>query len=106
MAFPGGSDGEESACSGGDQVQSLSHEDSPEKGMATHSNILAWRIPWTEESGESMGLQRIRHDWVTNTSQIYTYWTKIKKKKTIIYAKLWSNYLHRCIIQKKKKKVS
>ena len=41
MAFPGGSDGEESACSGGDQVQSLSHEDSPEKGMATHSNILA-----------------------------------------------------------------
>ena len=37
--------------------------------MATHSCILAWRIPWTEEPGrlQSMGLQRVRHDWVTNT---------------------------------------
>ena len=36
--------------------------------MATHSSILAWRIPWTEEPGglNSMGLQRIRHDLVTN----------------------------------------
>ena len=35
-----------------------------EKGMATHSSILAWRIPWTEELGglQSMGLQRVRHD--------------------------------------------
>ena len=40
------------------QVQSLGWEDPLEKGMATHSSILAWRIPWTEESGElqSMGL--------------------------------------------------
>ena len=40
-------------------VRSLSWEDPLEKGMATHSSILAWRIPWTEESGElqSMGLQ-------------------------------------------------
>ena len=40
-----------------------------EKGMATHSSILAWRIPWTEEPGglQSMGLQRVGHDWVTNT---------------------------------------
>ena len=39
------------------QVQSLGWEDSPEKGKATHSNILAWRIPWTEEPGRpySMG---------------------------------------------------
>ena len=45
-------------------VQSLSQEDPLEKGMATHSNILAWRIPWTEEPGgmQSMGLQRVRHD--------------------------------------------
>ena len=37
--------------------------------MATHSSILAWRIPWTEEPGglQSMGLQRVRHDWATNT---------------------------------------
>ena len=36
----------------------------PEKGMATHSSILAWRIPWTEEPGglQSMELQRVRHD--------------------------------------------
>ena len=37
---------------------------SPGKGMATHSSVLAWRIPWTEESGglQSMGSQRVRHD--------------------------------------------
>ena len=46
------------------QVQFLGQEDSLEKGMATHSSILAWRIPWTEEPGglQSMGSQRIRHD--------------------------------------------
>ena len=40
-----------------------------EKGMATHSNILAWRTPWTEEPGglQSMGSQRVRHDWGTST---------------------------------------
>ena len=43
------------------QVQSLSWEDPLEKGMATHSSILAWKIPWTEESGrlQSMGSQRV-----------------------------------------------
>ena len=46
------------------RVQSLSWEDSLEKGMATHSSILAWRIPWTEEPGrlQSMGSKRVRHD--------------------------------------------
>ena len=46
------------------QVQSLGQEDLLEKGMATQSNILAWRIPWTEESGEleSMGSQRVGHN--------------------------------------------
>ena len=46
------------------RVQSLGWEDPLEKGIATHSTILAWRIPWTEESGglQSMGLQRDRHD--------------------------------------------
>ena len=45
-------------------VQSLGQEDPLEKGMATHSSILAWRIPWTDEPGrlQSMGLQRVRHD--------------------------------------------
>ena len=46
------------------QVQSLDQEDPLEKKMATHSSILAWRIPWTEEPGElqSMGSQRVGHD--------------------------------------------
>ena len=45
-------------------VQSLGEEDPLEKGMATHSSILAWRIPWTEELGglKSMGSQGIGHD--------------------------------------------
>ena len=44
--------------------RSLGREDLLEKEMATHSNILAWKIPWMEESGglQSMGLQRVRHD--------------------------------------------
>ena len=46
-------------------VRSLGQEDPLEEGMATHSSILAWRIPWTEEPDElqSMGSQRVRHDW-------------------------------------------
>ena len=46
------------------QFQSLGWEDLIEERMATHSSILAWRIPWTEESGrlQSMGSQRDRHD--------------------------------------------
>ena len=54
------------------QVWSLGQEDPLEKGMATHSSILAWRIPRTEESGglQSMELQRVRPDWVTNTGYI------------------------------------
>ena len=45
-------------------VRSLGQEDPPEEGMATHSSILAWRIPWTEETGslQSTGSQRVRHD--------------------------------------------
>ena len=45
-------------------VQSLGQEDPLEKEMATHSRILAWRIPWTEEPGglQSTGSQRVRHD--------------------------------------------
>ena len=51
------------------QVQALCWGDPLEKGMSTHSSILAWRIPWTEEPGglESMGLQRVEHKGATNT---------------------------------------
>ena len=51
LGFPGGSEGKESACNVGDW--SL-RQDPLKKGMATHSSVLAWRIPWTEEPG---GLQ-------------------------------------------------
>ena len=44
------------------QVQSPGWEDPLEKGIATHSSILVWRIPWTEEPGGLQGLQRVRHD--------------------------------------------
>ena len=46
------------------QAQFLGWEDPLKKGMSTHSSILAWRIPWTEEPGrlQSMGLQRVRHN--------------------------------------------
>ena len=45
-------------------VRSLGQEDVLEEGMATHSSLLAWRIPWTEEPGglQAMGSQRVRHD--------------------------------------------
>ena len=49
----------------------MGQEEPLEKGMTTHSSILAWRIPWTEEPGElqSVGLQRVGHNRATNTEQ-------------------------------------
>ena len=49
-------------------IQSLGQEDALEKGMATHSSILAWKIAWTEEPGglQSMGMQRVGQDGETN----------------------------------------
>ena len=69
MGFLDGSEGKASACNEETWVQSLSEEDPLKKEMATHSSILAWRTPWTEEPGglQSLGSQRIGHDRVTNT---------------------------------------
>ena len=52
------------------RFQSLGGEDPLEKEMATHSRIPAWKIPWTEEPGrlQSMGSQRVRHNWATSLS--------------------------------------
>ena len=60
LGLPGGPDDEESACNAGD----LGWEDALEEGMATHSSILACRIPWAEEPGglESAGSQSFGHD--------------------------------------------
>ena len=48
MGLPAGSDGQGSACSAGDPLQSPGQKDPLEEEMATHSSILAWRIPWSE----------------------------------------------------------
>ena len=58
--FSGGSDGKESTCNARD----LGWESPLEKGTATHSSILSWRIKWTDEPGglQSMRSQRVRHD--------------------------------------------
>ena len=64
MVFPDGSKVKNLPAMQETQVLSLGQEDSLEKGMATHSSILAWRIPWTEKPGglQSMGSQRVGHD--------------------------------------------
>ena len=69
MGFPRGSDSKELPAMQKTRVWSLGRKDPIAKGMTTHSSILASRIPWTEESGglQSMGSQRVRRDWVTNT---------------------------------------
>ena len=56
------------------RVQSLGQEDPLEKEMTTHSSVLAWRIPWTEEAGglQSIGLQRVRDDLSQQEQQIKT----------------------------------
>ena len=63
------------------RVWSLCWEDPLEKGTATHSSILAWRIPWTEESSglQPMGPQRVRYNWVSNTKNGSDQWKKDDK---------------------------
>ena len=68
------------------RVQFLGREDPLGNGMATHSSILAWKSPWTEEPGglQSVGLQRFGHDWATNT--FMRYWSEWQRGegKTIL----------------------
>ena len=90
MSFPGGSDGKEFTCNAGD----LGLDSWVRKTPATHFIILAWRIPWKEEPGrlQSMGLQRVGYNWVTNTfHEKYTErvgWINQKKRTQFTY-KLW-----------------
>ena len=64
----------------GTWVRSLGGRDPLEKGMAIHSGILAWRIPWTEKPGglQSMGSKRVKHDWFRATKPQHTY-TNLRK---------------------------
>ena len=59
-------------------VWSLGLEDPLEKGLAIHSSILAWRIPWTKEPGrlQAMGLQRVGHNWVTFAHSLAGMWNE------------------------------
>ena len=60
-------------------------EDPLEKDMATHSSILAWRIPWTEEAGglQSTGSQTVGHDWATSQTHTNEYQLDFNKKLLI-----------------------
>ena len=72
MGFPGGSALKKNLpANAGDSGLILGQEDPLEKEMPTHSSILAWEIPWTEESGglQSMGSQRVGNDLATKQEQ-------------------------------------
>ena len=70
------------------RVQSLGQEDPLGKEMGTHSNILAWRIPWTEKPGrpQSMGSQKVKHDYATNT-HIHTHRHTLLIQMILIFKK-------------------
>ena len=72
-------------------VRSLDREDPLEKEMATHSSTLAWKVPWMEEPGrpQSMGSQRIRHDWETSLSFSFC---MIRQIKGNCLERLWACY--------------
>ena len=75
LGLPCSSNSKEPACDAGEQGSIPRWGSSPGGGMATHSSILAWRIPWTEKPGgpQSMVSRRVRRDWATNThTQVYT----------------------------------
>ena len=92
MGFPGGSDGEESACNAGDLGSIPSLGRSPEKGMATHSIILAWEIPWTQES---MG-----HKESDTTQRLTPY------QQNPSFCSLWKWRKKRCWQRRKVRKIS
>ena len=70
MDFPDGSGDKNPPAKAGDMSPTLGWEGSLEKEIATHSSILSWEIPWTEEPGmlQLMESQRIRHNWMTNSN--------------------------------------
>ena len=90
--FPGGTTGKEPACQA--RARFLGSENPLEEGTATHSSILAWRIPWTEEPGglPSIGLQRVGQNWsyLTHTPSyvhliLSSFFLKIKAKLPKIF---------------------
>ena len=84
------------------RVQLLGQKDPLEEEMATHSIILAWRIPWTEELCrlQFLGSWRVRHDWVTEQTDILK--KRKKKKKKLRYIKWNTHNYTDCNFKKKK----
>ena len=80
-------------------VWSWGQEDPLEKGMAIHSSILAWRIPWTEEPGglQSMWLQRVKHDWATNTEWVVALQNYSLIEAAVIVGYYIGYYIARCV---------
>ena len=76
-------------------VQSLGWEDPLEKWMPTHSNILAWRIPWTKEPGglQSLASQRVRHNWATKWAHTCTHTHTPTPTPTHTHTQVWVLYL-------------
>ena len=71
-------------------VQSLGWEDPLEKGMAIHSSILAWRIPWTEEPGRLQSMELPSCTWLNDTHNIYTH-TYFFTLLIFLFSHLWCN---------------
>ena len=94
VAFPGGSDSKGFACNAGDPGWSIVGEDALEKGMATHSSILAWRIPRTEEPGRIQSLQsrRVGHDWVNLSVCLSSTWWHVS------FFCVWFFYKQACLV--------
>ena len=78
----------------------LGQEDPLEKGMATHSSTLAWRIPWREQPGrlQSMGSLRVGHDWATSLHFTSLHFTSLLKMESYsVHFCVWSLWLH-CVV--------
>ena len=76
MGFPGGSGGKESVCNAGDLGSVAGQGDPQEKGMAAHSNILAWRILWTEEPGGLQSWASLVAQLVKNPPAVWETWVR------------------------------
>ena len=88
-------------------VQSLGQEDPLEEGMATHSSIVSWRIPWTEEPGglQTTGAQRVRYDWsnLIHTRELVNAISTVPEQRERPTVSLngiicYRNYVHHCRI--------
>ena len=99
--FSGGSDCRNLPAMQEIWVQSLGWEDPLEKGMATDSSILAWRVPWTEEPGGLLFMwsQRVGHDWVTNRHTHPETWVRFSCPCFGQKAADWESRLSECRVQ-------